>query len=156
MLPLALCWSPAASATTFTVDPVQISLSASKKSALLTLQNTSQETLRFQLSLFTWDQDPQGQMHLGPSSEVVFFPSLVSLPPGESRVVRVGTSASPAATEKAYRIFVEELPPIEKPGGHGREAGVRILTKMGIPIFLEPTNRVVKGSIAELALQLSW
>ncbi|HEU4438450.1 MAG TPA: fimbria/pilus periplasmic chaperone [Methylomirabilota bacterium] len=133
-----LAWmaAPAAEAADFTVNPVQIFLSRQNPSAILTVQNTSTEPLRFQLNAFSWAQDQAGQMVLTPTSEVIFFPRLVSLVPGEQRIVRVGASVPPGPVERTYRIFVEELPPAvtqSAPAGQ-----VRVLARMGIPIFIEP------------------
>lgn len=127
--------SPAAGSD-FTVNPIQIFLSSQNPSAILTVQNTSTEPLRFQLNAFSWAQDPAGQMVLTPTTEVIFFPRLLSLVPGEQRIVRVGASVPQGPVERTYRIFVEELPPAftqSAPAGQ-----VRVLARMGIPIFIEP------------------
>jgi fimbrial chaperone protein len=137
--------APQAAGTTFTVDPTQIVLSSATSSVMLTLRNDSQETLRFQLSAFAWNQAPSGEMQLGATEDVVFFPSLVSLNAGDTRRVRVGRATTPAAREKTYRIFVEELPPVEVTG-----AGIRVLTRMGIPIFVRPKKDVVAASIENM------
>jgi fimbrial chaperone protein len=130
-----LAGSPAGAAD-FTVNPIQIFLSGQTRSAILTVQNTSTEPLRFQLNAFDWSQDSAGQMVLTPTTEVIFFPRLLSLAPGEQRIVRVGASVPPGPVERTYRIFVEELPPAaiqSAPAGQ-----VRVLARMGIPIFIEP------------------
>jgi fimbrial chaperone protein len=138
----------AATAATFTVDPTQIFLSGRAGSVLLTLRNESTESLRFQLSVFAWSQDASGQMQLEPTEDIVFFPSLLTLKPGETRRVRVGSATTPAAREKTYRIFVEELPPVERVTD-----GVRVLTKMGIPIFVRPAKEVATASLHDLRQQ---
>lgn len=138
----------AADAATFTVDPTQIHLSARTSSVLLTLRNDSQETLRFELSAFAWNQSPSGEMQLEPTEDVVFFPALLTLEPGESRRVRVGTATAIADREKTYRIFVEELPPLNRTTG-----GVRVLTKMGIPIFLRPAREASSATLSGLRHQ---
>ncbi len=137
-----------AHATTFTVEPTQITLSGRTASVLLTLRNESTEALRFELSAFTWAQSPSGEMQLAATEDVVFFPSLLTVGPGESRRVRVGSATSSAAHEKSYRIFVEELPPANRQGN-----GVRVLTKMGIPIFVAPSKEVAAASLSTLDLQ---
>jgi fimbrial chaperone protein len=134
-----------ASAATFTVEPTQIQLSARTGSVLLTLRNDSDDTLQFQLSLFKWTQTPSGQMQLEPTDDIVFFPTLLALKPKESRRVRIGSATSQDVLEKTYRIFVEELPPVNSAGG-----GVRVLTKMGIPIFVRPTKEVATATLSEL------
>jgi fimbrial chaperone protein len=132
-------------AATFTVDPTQISLTGRTGSVLLTLRNESQEPLRFQLSVFAWNQSPSGEMKLDPTEDIVFFPAILTLQPAETRRVRVGSVTSPESLEKTYRIFVEELPPPD-PGS----TGVRVLTKMGIPIFIRPAKPQATAVLQEV------
>jgi fimbrial chaperone protein len=132
----ALLGPAPARAADFTVNPIRIVLTGPAQSAILTVQNTSTEALRFQLNAFAWAQDAAGGMVLTPTTEIIFFPRLLALAPGEQRIVRVGTSATAGAIERTYRIFVEELPP---PSQAGTPPGqVRVLARMGIPIFVAP------------------
>jgi len=126
-------WAPDAAAATFTIDPTQVVLTARGGSALLSLTNRSTETLRFELSVFAWTQSETGTIQLEPTEDIVFFPALLTLEPNETRRVRIGSVTSFETLEKSYRIFVEELPPLSQASG-----GVRVLTKMGIPIFMRP------------------
>ena len=152
---LAVAWlwggpqAGAASAATFTVDPTQIFLSGRTGSVLLTLRNESNETLQFQLSVFAWTQSASGQMELEPTEDIVFFPTLLTLKPKETRRVRVASATPQDVREKTYRIFVEELPPVDKESG----GGVRVLTKMGIPIFLRPAKEVATATLNDLRQQ---
>lgn len=138
---------------TFTVTPIQVFLSAKNPSALLTLRNESKEALRFQFSLFAWDQSPKGEILLTPTDDIVFFPTLVTLAPGEERRVRVGATVPVASSEKSYRIFVEELPPLKKSDGPEPGGQVQLLTKMGIPIFLQPDRRIVEGRVQGMSVR---
>jgi fimbrial chaperone protein len=138
-------WTFVANAATFTVEPTQIVFSNRTNSVLLTLRNESTETLRFELSVFKWGQAPSGEMQLEATEDIVFFPALLTLAPGESRRVRVGSATEFDTVEKTYRIFVEELPPLERQG-----SGVRVLTKMGIPIFLRPAKEVASANLTNL------
>ncbi len=139
-------------ASTFTVNPIQLVLSGRTTSGLLTLRNTSTETLRFQLNTYSWDQSPLGEMVLAPSGDLVFFPQLLMLAPGEERNVRIGAAIAPGPVEKTYRIFIEELPPRQRslapPGSE-----VRILTRMSIPIFVRPTKALAAGRIETMAVK---
>jgi fimbrial chaperone protein len=150
-LGLALCQVELAWAANFTVDPIRLIFSPKTRSAILTLRNQSTEALRFQLNSFAWDQSPNGEMQVVPTEDIVFFPTLLSLAPGESRNLRVGPTTPFATTEKTYRVFVEELPPLETP--EGGPTGVRVLTKMGIPIFLQPTKVVQQGHIEGMVVR---
>jgi len=138
---------PLAWAATFTVDPTQIFLFNRTGSVLLTLHNESTETLSFQLSVFAWAQSNTGEMQLQPTQDIVFYPPLLTLKPSETRRVRVGTATNFDAREKTYRLFVEELPPTETP------KGVRVLTKMGIPIFMRPAKEVATASLTDVRQQ---
>jgi fimbrial chaperone protein len=141
-----------ASASSFRVTPVRVELSKSNASALLTLLNESDEDLRFQISAFNWTQDAAGNVKLDPTQDITFFPALLSLKPGEERKVRVGTKTFATDVEKTYRIFFEQLPPLMTPTAPPQGAQVRILTKMGIPIFLRPDKAHYAGAISPSAV----
>jgi fimbrial chaperone protein len=149
---LALCSAATSWAGTFQVSPTRVFLSAESSSALLTLRNDSNETLRFQLSVVAWDQSPQGEILLKPTDDIVFFPSLVTVAPGDERKIRTGVLTPTTATEKTYRIFVEELPS-QNPEAMQKTTQVRLLTRLGIPIFLQPNKRKIEGRVDDLALR---
>jgi fimbrial chaperone protein len=87
-------------------------------------------------------------MLLEPTEDIVFFPTLLTLKPKESRRVRVASATPQGVREKTYRIFVEELPPAENIAG-----GVRVLTKMGIPIFVRSVKEVATATLTDLRQQ---
>src|ERR1700693_6418988 len=136
-------------ASAFRVTPVQVNLSA-KSSTLLTLANESGHALRFQITVFSWTQSPTGEIQLAPTQDITFFPALLTLGPGEERKVRIGSNTVATDTEKTYRIFFEELPPAEKP--EQKQTEVRILTKTGVPIFVQAPAAVATGQINDLKL----
>lgn len=147
-----LCAAGPARASAFRVTPVQVALSAKTTSTLLTLSNESSESLRFQVRVYAWNQSPNGEMELYPTEDIVLFPTLVTLAPGKDRKVRIGSATSFGASEKTYRVFFEELPPPEGPREAAAPSQVRILTKMGIPIFLQPAKPRSAGAIDGLSL----
>jgi fimbrial chaperone protein len=113
-----------------------------------------------QLKAQRWDQSRTGEMQLAPTEDLIVFPSLVTLAPGEERKVRVATAAAFGQVERSYRLYVEELPAAATTGDTG--ASVRILTRMGIPVFLQPSRptatAVLKGlgmSNGALAFELA-
>lgn len=113
----------------------------------MTLTNESEEELRFQISASQWSQDASGNMQLKPTEDIVFFPSLLSLKPKEERKVRLATAVKPGEQERTYRIFFEELPPISAVQKE-KNSQVRILTKIGVPVFVGPVERKPAGDIA--------
>jgi fimbrial chaperone protein len=139
----------AAHASTFDVSPIMLNLSAKVASGMISVTNQSTEALRFQVTAFAWDQRADGEMVLTPTKDVVFFPAMLTLNPTEARNIRVGVNVAPGAAEKSYRVFVQELPPLVK---QGEEGVVRVLTKMGIPVFLEAEKPKATPTVGALNL----
>jgi fimbrial chaperone protein len=152
-LALDLAGAGFVSAGTFTINPIQVFLTDAAKSTVVTLQNTSAETLRFQLSVFAWGQSPAGEMLLAPTADIVFFPKLLTLGPRDERKIRVGTSAAAGMTEKTYRLFIEELQSAGRPAPGTTAPQIQVLTRVGVPIFLQPAKAVVAGRIDAVALR---
>lgn len=125
-------------AGTFDVYPVRVELSEKRgKSAWLTVTNRGKEPVRLQASAFAWSQSETGEVELGETSDIVFFPSMLTIAPGASRKLRIGTTIPIGAREQTYRLIVEELPNTQ-----GTQAnGIRILTRMSIPIFVQPESK---------------
>ena len=139
-----LCWGGG-----FQVYPIRVFLNASESSTLMTVKNDSAERLRLQVGVMAWDQNKQGEMVLNPTDDIIFYPTLLTIHPGDQRNLRVGTHTKDVAREKSYRIIVEELPPTEKL----QSSGVRFLTKVSIPIFIQPRKVETKGVIDQLTLR---
>jgi fimbrial chaperone protein len=133
------------------VSPVQIALKPDDAKALLTLRNEGTEPVRYQLQASAWGEDADKGMMLAPTEDVIFFPQLLTLKPGESHNVRVGVAVPFGAVERTYRIFVEELPPAEKLSQP--RTTVRVLTRVGIPIFVQPAKRIEAHSLSPLSVQ---
>lgn len=137
-------------ATGINVSPVQLHLTKDESKTQIDVKNDGDEPARFQLSLFVWGEDPDKGMQLQPTQDVVFFPSLLALKAGEQRSVRVGVLPQQfGLVEKTYRLFVEELPGVERPNSR---SSVRVLTRVGIPIFLDPVRKLDTAAV-ELRVQ---
>jgi fimbrial chaperone protein len=143
--------APKAQASAFDIAPITLVLSAKMPSGMLVVTNRGDEALRFQVSAFAWDQKPTGEMVLNPTKDIVFFPAMLTLKPGEARNLRVGMNNAPGTSEKSYRVFVQELPPlVTKTTDPGT---IRVLTKMGIPIFIAPSAPKPVPVLTNLALR---
>lgn len=140
-----------AEASSFTVNPIKVVLSDKEQSALLTLQNQSPEELRFKILMQEWKQSPQGEMQLADTKDIVVYPGLLSLPPNGERKLRVGATVPASSAEKSYRVFVEELPPLRS-AKEPSKSEVKVLTKMGVPIFLRPAAVKAAGAVDGLSL----
>jgi fimbrial chaperone protein len=147
-LAAVLLSTAAASAGELEVTPVQLYVARGASSTLLTLKNQSTtEPLRLQLTGFAWKQKENGDMDLAPSDDLVLFPQMVTLPPSAERKIRVGTTAAPAAVERTYRIFVEELPPLENAANPEQGVRLNVRTRVGIPVFITPPKAAVEAKI---------
>ena len=140
--------------STFNVSPLKIVLSGKSSSALVEITNQSAEPLRLQLSVSSWDQSLTGEVLLKETDEVILFPPLLTIEPGEKRKVRLGTVTPRGVTEKSYRIVLEELPPAADSPTEARNQ-IRVLTRMTIPVFLEPSKQVASGHITDLTVHRS-
>lgn len=133
----------------FSIAPVRIFFDGGIRTSILTVTNESEEELQLQLNTFEWQQDDLGKDIYTPTKDIIFFPKIFKIPKGEEKLVRIGTQVPPGDLEKTYRIYLEELP------GH-RETNttaVRILMRIGVPIFIEPIKQNPKGSITKTLLQ---
>jgi fimbrial chaperone protein len=139
----------AARASSFSVNPTQVFLSAAVKSALVTIKNETDQAVRFQIAAMAWDQDETGHMQMAPTEDIVFFPALLTLKAREERKIRLGTTLAPAARERTYRLVVEELPPLQTGSA---ATGVAMLTKMTIPVFLQPTKVAAQASLSDVGM----
>jgi fimbrial chaperone protein len=139
--------APSARAGEMDVNPVLVELSSAEKNVVVTIRNRSKEPGRYNIALFAWDQTTSGEMKLTDTQDVVAFPRTLALGPGEARIVRVGTIVPFGAVEKAYRLFIEELPPAARPESASR---VQVLSRVSIPVFVEPERTQERAAIEGL------
>ncbi|MBJ6761482.1 fimbria/pilus periplasmic chaperone [Myxococcaceae bacterium JPH2] len=140
------------SASSVEVNPVRLELASGARGTVVMVKNQGTEPTRFQASVHTWAQDERGHMTLEPTQELFFFPSMLTLEPGESRPIRVGLSSAPAEAERAFRLIVEELPPLEPAVP---TAGLKVLTRVSLPVFVAPKRRVFEGRIEDAEVRAS-
>jgi fimbrial chaperone protein len=87
-------------------------------------------------------------MQLARTKDVTFFPGLFSIGAGQKRNLRIAAATSFGQVEKTYRIFIEQLP--DAPSIP--QATVRVLTRVGIPVYLEPAKRTARAELSPLHL----
>ena len=142
---MALSTPPSWAQSSFTVDPLLVTLGGQNATAVMTLTNPGSRPLRFEIKGFSWNQSvPDGTMELTPSTDIVIFPPLVTVNPKMTQRIRIGSSVPQGASEKSYRIMIEELPSELAPGA-GAQVAVR--TKVGVPVFIQSTSPSLRGTI---------
>ncbi|HSW24139.1 MAG TPA: fimbria/pilus periplasmic chaperone [Burkholderiaceae bacterium] len=127
-----------ATAGEFAVSPIRLELSGALRTAALTVRNDDTTPLSFQITGMTWTQDDKAVDQYQNATDLIYFPRLLTLEPGREGVIRVGVRPGVWATEKTYRLFVEELASALKPSTGGPQ--VRVLVRFGAPVFVKPAQ----------------
>lgn len=137
LLGCALAAPPAAAE--FVVSPVRVDLGPASRSAAIKVRNDGKEKIGFQLEAMEWRQDAGGKDQYLPTQELVFFPKIMSVEPGDEGVIRVGAKTPVVETEKTYRLFIQELPGAAK-APENAAAQVSFLIRFGAPVFVAPVK----------------
>lgn len=135
---LAGCMAPAL-AGEFVVSPVGLDLGGAARSGAITVRNDGKDKLGFELEAMEWRQDAEGKDQYVATNELVFYPKIMSVEPGQEGLVRVGVRTPLVQTEKTYRLFIQELPGSAKRPDNA-SAQVNFLIRFGAPIFVGPVK----------------
>lgn len=151
LAPIVLLLGAASSARAagLQVAPVLVELSRGEPRTTVAIRNLADAPVRLELTVSAWDQSPDGEMRLAPAPEILVYPPLLQLAPGEERKVRISTTATFGAKEQPYRLFVRELPQPERPA---EKNAVRLLTRVSVPVFLLPSRPRLEAEITGAAL----
>ncbi|MDQ3059424.1 MAG: fimbria/pilus periplasmic chaperone [Pseudomonadota bacterium] len=147
----ALLASGLASAGEFSVHPIRLELGGALRSGVIGVRNEGKEKLTFQLQAMAWTQDASGKDEYADTSDLIFFPKIMSVEPGEEGLVRVGSKNAVVPTERTYRLFIEELPGVAKKA-EGSGAQINVLIRFGAPVFIKPLTPQDSLDIESLAL----
>lgn len=147
---LLLAPFPPARAGEFRVTPIRVDLAGGAAGGgVVNVINEGQEPISFQIKAMAWTQDAAGKDLYSETSDLIFFPQLMTTAGGETKVVRVGTKSPPPAAEKSYRLFIEEIPQRKESEG----AVVRIAIRFGVPVFHLPAVRRKQGVLEEAKVE---
>ena len=138
-----------ARAVSLKVTPIPITITDGATSTMVEVANQSSEVLRLQAVALDWSQGPTGEDKVSPSSELLVFPSMLTVKPGEALKVRVGTQGGYGATEKSFRVMFSEIPSNVTPAD-GQEV-VKVITNVSVPVFLRPPGAAGKPVVEALS-----
>jgi len=141
--------STAQAAGSWRVVPIRLDLDQKSRSGSITLHNEGDAPVNLQMRAVQWKQDAQGKDQYEESAELVYFPKILTLPPGESRVLRSGINIPATSQEKTFRLFIEELPAPRQSEG----AAVAIAVRFGVPVFVAPLKPEMRGEVGALTLK---
>lgn len=133
------------------VTPIPIVITGGATSTMVELHNESTEPVRVQASVYDWSQGATGEDITVPSTELVVFPSMVSIKPGESRKVRIGTQGGYGPNEKTFRVIFAELPTNVSSASAQQEV-VKIISNASVPVFVLPPGAVGVPKVEGLAV----
>lgn len=139
----------------FAVAPIRLDLGAGVRSGAISVRNESKEPITFQMQAMEWTQDAEGKDRYEDSKDLIYFPRMMTVEPGQEGLVRVGLKTPAAGTEKTYRVFIEQLPGPQaeqtKSGQRG-SAHVNVLIRFGAPIFVAPAQPQDSAEFTSLSL----
>jgi fimbrial chaperone protein len=144
-----------ADAPQFNITPTRVFIPAGQTNASLVVRNDGAEPLRFQITASGWSNDADGQLVLHATTDVVFFPMLFNVEPGQSRRIRIAVTARAIERELSYRLFIEQLP--SRAGT--QTAGVQMLMRASIPVFVQPPRMIAQATLDKAVIatgQLSF
>lgn len=136
-----LALSGLAAASDLRIQPTRLTLTATEKLGSVVLRNEDTKPAAIQVELMTWTQKGT-EDHFEPTRELLANPALFEIAPGAEQTIRIGTTTGEGHTEKAYRVFFQEVP---VKGAPETDALLRI----GIPVFISPMkeNHVLQWTV---------
>lgn len=110
----------------------------------MSIRNDTPAPVRFQVRSFRWTNVGTGALSLEPTDDLLFFPSLLTLQPGESRLIRVGARVAAGPRERTYRLILKELDSLAETASG---TGVRMALEISVPVFVQPRDRKVAADV---------
>lgn len=132
---LGLSQGGQASAGALRILPVRIEVAPSKQFCSMSISNDGSAPTIVQIRGYGWTRDRDGTDRLNPATGPAVNPSIVSIPAGQSRLVRCSLPDRPGPIEQSYRLIIDELPaPRVAPGT------VQTLLQISVPVFRAPAG----------------
>ncbi|MDO5543171.1 MAG: fimbria/pilus periplasmic chaperone [Acinetobacter sp.] len=131
-------------AGSFGVTPTGISLDILNNKSIIAVNNHGHQKAIIQAEVFSWIQS-DGQNQYMPTQEVWVEPKLLTIFPGKSQYIRVGTTQrEPITQEKAYRLLLTELPSaITEPSDiENQPQHINVLLRLNLPVYITPITQI--------------
>jgi len=124
--------SIAARAASLNIAPLRFEFTKDEATATLRLTNTSNRDLPVQTRVFAWSQ-ADGEDKFALSSDLTVSPSIISIPAGQTQIVRLMRRSAPGQGEKRFRLAVDQLPDPDA----AKVGGADALIRFTIPVFAD-------------------
>lgn len=137
LLPLAalvgLVGAGPAWAGSLSVMPVRVDVAPTSRFCSLTLGNDSERPVTVQVRAFAWQKDDAGADLLEPDGRFIVNPTIATIAPGATRLVRCSLPARTAVdeAEEQWRLIIDQLPD-SSPVAPGT---AQTLLRISLPVF---------------------
>jgi fimbrial chaperone protein len=136
MLGLLAAAAPAV-ASTFSISPLRLELSAASSTAILTVRNQDDSPVVVQVRPQAWSQSSDRDQ-LDDTHDLLVSPPLFTLAPKAEQIVRIALLRKPDATrELDYRVVLAEVPPAAPLDF----TGLRVALRITLPAFVAAQTR---------------
>ncbi|MEZ5985369.1 MAG: fimbria/pilus periplasmic chaperone [Hyphomonas sp.] len=125
-------------AESISIYPTTLILENNTGIGTLTIENRSDHTATYEFAGYQWTQSDKGD-ELALDKSFVISPPVVSLQPGEAKIVRMGllsSARSTTETEKSYRLRISEL---SSPATISN-ANLKVKLQLLLPVFSGAPN----------------
>jgi fimbrial chaperone protein len=124
-------------AGSFYVNPVKIELSKQTKTAVISIENTSNSETTIQIKALSWTQK-NGEEILTITKDLIIAPKIFKIKARSTQIVRVGMMGNAEKNDElSYRLSIEEIPAPPTPDFKGLQIALRI----SIPVFISGTDQ---------------
>jgi len=108
---VALCWCipSAAGAVGLAVNQTTLMFALGNNAQALTVGNPESVPTQVQVRVFRWDMEDARDIYV-PTGDIGFSPAIFQVQPKATQVVRLVLLAPRTGGERAYRVFVDQLP----------------------------------------------
>jgi fimbrial chaperone protein len=118
--------------------PVRVYLDHETRAGMIELTNPGDAPISLQVDPFKWTQALDGEDEYAPTTEIMAFPTISTINPGETQLVRIGRlSEETSDSESAYRVYFTELSDPGRFDDVGASIAMRL--RIGVPVFVQPT-----------------
>ena len=124
----------AAKAGSVLIFPVNPRIAGDEKAVAVWIENQGSAPLRIQARVQAWDQGDEGDV-LAAQTSVAGSPSMMVILPGKRQMLRlIRVQPTPAGTEQAYRVLIDEL---DAGPAVPQANGVRLQMRYSVPLFVQ-------------------
>lgn len=141
VLSYLFCLNNSHGATSVHINPVHIHFSNQQKMETLMLTNGDDIAVTFHFKVVSWTQN-SGKDVYQQSNDIMVMPSIVTIQPNSSQIVRLGLKADAHPhVETHYRVYMNEVP--QRDANDDKNKGLSFRLQVGLPVFVAPLKPVL-------------